>query len=242
MYLCALADVTFPAYCEYWAHDDKKVDWIGREEKFDVPYEVQTPDGPRTIRLRGMRDGLFKLAKVMGVFETKTKSRISENEIRDNLRSDMQTLFYCFVTWVETGEMPRIIKYNVVRRADLYRRSSGREPIVEFMKRVKTDIATRPEHYFSRFRADLSSRDLSEFKRRTLDPLLCRFIHWWDNLKKSPVGNDRFKSPYHSLNCNALIGKYGKADMWEMLVKKNMKPYRIRTEVFPELEDSFLAI
>lgn len=240
--LCGMADVTFPLYCEYWDADDKHIDWIGREAKFDVPYEVMTPEGPRQVRLRGMRDGLFRVNNILGLFETKTKSKISESEIRDGLKADMQTLFYCFVTWLEMGEAPQTVKYNIIRRADTYRRGKGTEPTPVYLKRIKEDIQGRPDFYFMRFKADLMQRDLENFKKKTLDPLLVRFIHWWDSVKKNPCGSERWKSPYHSLNLGSLHSKYGKVDMWEKIVNNNSRPYRTRLDVFPELEDSFLVM
>lgn len=241
-YLCALAEVTFPLYCEYWKEDDERITWVGREERFQIQHTVMLPDGPREILLRGMRDGLFRVNGRLGLFETKTKSRISEMEIISGLRSDMQTLFYCFVTLLETGEMPKTIKYNIIRRSDLYRRQSGREPIISYTKRIQEEIEAAPEKYFSRYKVELSKHDIENFQRQTLDPLLRRFIHWWDHVKKNPCGVGRFESPYHSLNCGSLIGKYGKADMWELMVNKNTRPYYRRTAVFPELEDSGLDI
>lgn len=238
--LLGIAQITFPAYCEYWKKDDAKVEWIGREEKFDVPYTFQTPEGPRTVRLRGMRDGLFRVSGLLGLLETKNKSKISEGEIRDGLQADMQTLFYSFVTWIETGEMPKVVKYNIIRRAT--NQSPYRNVDMDdkgWLKKLQTDIATRPDFYFSRFRVDVTERNMKDFKEKTLDPLLCRFVHWSDSLKKTPVGKERFNSPYHSLNLTNLIGKYGKVDLWEALVNGNYRPYRVRSEVFPELADSF---
>lgn len=247
-FICGLADITFPAYCKFWESDDRKLDWVEREAKFDIPYELPEVDGipSRTIRLRGMRDGLFRMklpglsSPALGIFETKTKSRISEQEIRDGLMADMQTLFYCFVTYLITGEYPKRVKYNIIRRSDTYRRKG--EDTTTYLSRVRQDIEKRPDHYFSRFTVDLLQRDIDRFKELTLDPLLRRFVAWWDSVKKNPLGKERFKSsPYHSLNLGALTGKYGKADMWEKVVNNNMRPYRIRSEVFPELEDSFLV-
>jgi len=241
-FLCGLAEITFPAYCKYWETDDRKLSWVERESKFDIPYTLDE----RTIRLRGMRDGLFRMklpglaTPALGIFETKTKSRISEQEIRDGLMADMQTLFYCFVTKLITGEYPKRVKYNIIRRSDTYRRKDESTPT--YLSRVKDDIEKRPDHYFSRFTVDLIQRDIDRFQQLTLDPLLRRFVAWWDSVKKNPVGKGRFESsPLHSLNLGALTTKYGKADMWQVIVNGNMTPYRIRSEVFPELEDSFLA-
>lgn len=239
--LCGLATVTFPHYCKYWGDDDKSIEWIGREEKFSVPYVVQTPEGPREIRLNGMRDGLFREKRMKGLFETKTKSRWSDYEIINGLKADMQTLFYCFVTAIETGEAPQTVKYNIIRRYDINKRlESKKNTLDSVMNEIDDDMIRRPEFYFARFRCDLAKSDIENFRKRTLDPLLVRFIHWWDNIKKNPTADGRFESPYHSLNLNSLIGKYGTADTWDIIVNKNFHNFQRRTSVFPELEDSFL--
>lgn len=239
--LLAAARVTFPEYCKFWQDDDSHIDWIKRESQFDVPYDVMTPGGVRTIRLRGMRDGLFRLPgkNTLGVFETKNKSRISEGEIRDGLQSDMQTMFYMNATHLETGEIPRLVVYNIIRR-EVKKQTS--ETIKQFSTRLLADIKKRPKFYFIRFSVSVLPQELREFVQYNLNPLLNEFIWWWDNVKKNPVGKGRFQSPYHYRNSNALQTKYGKADVWPIIVHNNRRNFSIRSEPFPELANSFLDI
>ena len=259
--LVGLCEVIFPAYCRYWAKDDSQIDWVGCEAKFKVEYDLAMDPGRqpdpisgnafnvRKIILNGMRDRLFRMLHpttkkpILGVFETKTKSRISEKEINTGLRADLQTLMYLFVTWLEMGEIPQYVKYNIVRRPDghvPYRPKHS--SVVDYLKLVKDDVAKRPDFYFSRWGVDVTKAELVSFKTKTFDPLLRRFIAWWDGVKKNPLGKGRFEYPHHSLNLNALTTKYGIADVWELIVNQNYRPYRIRSEAFPELADSFLVI
>lgn len=251
--ILSLAELTFPPYCRYWAADDKKIEWIARESKFKIPYEVQTPEGPRKVLFRGMRDGVYRVPKTgkLGIFETKNKSKIDDAEIRDGLKADMQTLFYSFVTFLELGEMPEQVTYNIIRRCTVYKRKGrGKNAVPEtqeaYMKRVKQDIDKHNNQYYIRYAVDLLHSDINYFVTRTLNPLLVAFIQWHDSLKKNPLYHERWaegnRSPYHFLNLNGLQGKYGKSQMWEFIVNGNLRHYRVRQEVFPELEDSFLVI
>jgi hypothetical protein len=242
--LVEVAKVTFPAYCEYWEEDDAKLTWIKREAQFNVPYKLVMPDGKvEVIRLRGMRDGVYRQPKSgeLAVFETKNKSRISEQEIIDGLKADMQTLLYILATEIELKETPTAVKYNVIRRGDdLYQRKE--ETLGSYSDRLAEDIKKRPEHYFMRFHVTIDRNDIDSFKQYTLDPLLRRFVQWWESVKKNPMGRDRFKSPFHYQNCNALIGKYGKCDMWEGIVNGNFRTYKLRSEPFPELSENIPAL
>lgn len=243
-FLLGLAEVTFPEYCRYWHEDDSATEWLGREEKFDVPYDVVMPDGTiRQIRLRGMRDGLYRIPKkgTLGLFETKNKSKIGESEIMDALRADFQTLFYIFVTQLERGELPEQVKYNVIRRSNKYQRKG--ETNASLLKRIAEDIKDnrdkKDSYYFKRFKVDLLPSEIKEFEIKTLRPALVNFILWWDSVKKNPLREGRWSSPLHYRNLNALESKFGKADMWDAIVLGSTRPYRVRSEVFPELEDSF---
>lgn len=244
-YLLSLAQTVFPRYCKYWEHDDKELVWIGKEEKFLIPYKLVDVHGEeRDIVLRGMRDGIYSntTGSVYGVFETKTKSRIVERDIIDNLQYDMQTMLYCYCTFLSTGIYPNQIKYNVVRRPDIYQRKG--ENVLDYMRRVGEDIDLRPDHYFKRYKASISKQDLELFKTRTLDPILRLFVEWWDSIKKNPLqeeveGNPgRWSSKYHFLNSSALVGKYGKVEMWDAIFG-DMRRYKTRDQIFPELEDCF---
>jgi hypothetical protein len=241
-FLCGLAEITFVAYCHYWNYDDRNINWIAREQKFNLPYNFPCPEGgEQKITLKGMRDGLYEYRNqlghtIYGVFETKTKSRIVESEIIDNLHADMQTMMYCFCTYLETGRYPNEVKYNVIKRCDLYRRKGERTD--DYLRRVKDDIEARPEFYFRRYTAAITATDIHNFVSKTLNPVLNLFVKWYESIKKNPVGSERFKSPYHYLNSTALVGKYGKAVMWDAIFG-NLHDYNLRESVFPELSDDF---
>lgn len=235
-YILGLSKITFPYYCKYWNDDDRQLNWIGREQKFKLPYTFHTGTEERTIILRGMRDGLYTNNEVYGVFETKTKSRVVESDIIDGLKSDMQTMFYCFSTYLETGRFPNQVKYNIIRRSETYRRKN--ESLPQYLKRVELDIIGNPEHYFKRYTADISQEDIERFVTRTLNPILNLFCKWWDSIKKNPIGEGRFQSPLHYLNSASLVGKYGKVEMWDAIFG-NLRPYTVRQDVFPELTESF---
>lgn len=251
--LLGLCEVTFPRYARYWNEDDSRIPWIKRESKFRVPYEVSTPEGPRKLYLRGMRDGLYRVPNTgsLGVFETKNKARIVDDDIKDGLKADMQTMFYVWATFLETGEMPEQVIYNVIRRTTLYRRKgdarkkTAAETTPQYLKRVAEDIDKAPDNYFLRWRVDLVKDDVIQFVVKTLNPLLIRLIQWEDSLKKTPLLHERWldgnRSPFHFLNLNALVGKYGKVQEYELIVNNARRHYRLRKEVFPELEESFLV-
>jgi hypothetical protein len=195
------------------------------------------------ILLRGMRDGLYSFQEnTFGIFETKTKSRIVEQEILDGLQYDMQTMMYCFCTFLETGNYPNQVTYNVIRRPEMYRRKN--EESVNYFRRLGEDIDSRPDHYFKRYRVHILKADIEMFRDKTLTPLLKLFVQWWESIKKNPLSEDangvpgRWSSPYHYLNSSALVGKYGKTAMWDAIFG-DKSIYKIRQEVFPELEESF---
>lgn len=251
--LLGLAEVTFPRYCHFWEEDDKRIKWIKRESKFKVPYEVQTPTGTRKVVLQGMRDGVYRIPKTgkLGVFETKNKSKVDDSAIHDSLKADKQTLFYIWVTYLETGELPEQVMYNVIRRtASKPRKGRGKnakpETVYDYLKRIAEEIDKDPDSYFKRWQVDLVSSDIMQFVKRTLDPEIVNYLLWYDTVKKNPLRHQRWieenKSPYHFQNLNALVGKYGKAAMYDLIVNNSLRQYRIRSEVFPELEDSFLAL
>lgn len=232
-YVIGLARITYPMYCEYWNADDKKINWIKREQKFAVPHIVDVNGEPREILLRGMIDGLYQVRNKFGVFETKTKDKISEYEIQTALHSDMQTMMYCFAAKLLTGSYPNQIKYNIVRRTSKYWKKN--HTLHDYLGEVLQDIKDRKDFYFMRFTVDVYQDEIEDFVENTLNPILRLFIQWWDSVKKNV--DERFNSPYHFLNSNALVGKYGKSAMWEAIFG-NTKPYFIRDSVFPELEES----
>lgn len=243
--LLGIAETLFPLCVKFWADDDAEIDWIEPEQKFKTPYEFTDIDGnKRTIFLRGMRDGVFREDGDLGVFETKTKSVVQQSAIRDQLKADLQTLIYVTTSMIEFGEMPKKVMYNVIRRPQLKRKQT--ESLNQFLQRIKGDVIKRPQHYFMRWNVDLLKSDIVNFRKETLDPLLGIFCQWSDSLKKigalSGKPEKRFDTPYHFRNCTALVGRYGRVDMFDLLTKKNTAGYFKRKPCFPELDESNQAL
>ena len=230
--LLGLARVLFPIYCKYWGKEDATLKWVSRESKFAIPYTVKDPPKDKTFQLRGMRDGVFKKGKDYGLFETKTKSIIRPDDIVDQLRYDMQTLLYCLTIQHDYGVPPKKILYNVIRRPGL---KQGVAPLESYLQRVRDDVESRPDHYFLRFDVTLKKDDLERFCKRTLDPVLLNLDAWWSEVRHTPFS--RGAARLHYVNSNALIGKYGKAQMYDLLVLGKDSPYYNRSSVFPELEE-----
>ena len=243
--LLGVAELMFPLCVKHWAADDAEIEWIEQEQKFKTPYEFLDVDGKkRTIYLRGMRDGVYREDGILGVFETKTKGQINQTAIRDQLKADLQTLIYVTTAMIEFGEMPKKVMYNVVRRPQLKRKQN--EGLNDFLKRIKADVIKRPKFYFMRWNVDLLKSDIVNFRKETLDKLLGIFCQWADGLKK--IGaldgkpDKRFDTPYHFRNCTALVGRYGRVDMFDLLTKKNTSGYLKRKSCFPELDESNQAL
>lgn len=226
----------FPLYVKKYAAYDKQIRWISREKPFSVPYQFKDYDGKtRTINLVGKRDGVYRDSSgSLNLFETKTKSDINTEAIRDGLRADFQTLFYLLALKLETGTGPKQVLYNVVRRPG--QKFGKKDTFKTFLDRVEKDIRSRPKHYYGRWRVTLSPNTLTAFQQLTLDPALRRLVRWWESIKDNPF--DRFQSPYHLLNLPALIGgKWGRSEYYELIIRHNYTPYHSRSIVFPELSE-----
>ncbi len=243
--LLGIAETMFPLCVKHWVNDDQEIEWVEPEQKFKTPYTFTDIDGkPRTIFLRGMRDGVYREDGILGVFETKTKSVVQENAIRDQLKADLQTLIYVTTAMLEFGEMPKKVMYNVVRRPAI--KQTQKESLNQFLKRLKADIQNRPNFYFMRWNVDLLKSDIVNFRKETLDPLLRIYCQWADSLKK--IGaldgkpEKRFNSPYHFRNCTALVGRYGRVDMFDLLTRNSTAGYFKRKSCFPELDESNQAL
>lgn len=243
--LLGIAETMFPLCVKFWEQDDQEIDWVEPEQKFKTPYEFTDVDGQkRTIYLRGMRDGVYREDGILGVFETKTKSVVQENAIRDQLKADLQTLIYVTTAMLEFGEMPKKVMYNVIRRPAI--KPKQNEGLNDFLKRLKADVIKRPKFYFMRWNVDLVKSDIVNFRRETLDPLLAIFCQWSDSLKK--IGaldgkpEKRFNTPFHFRNCTALVGRYGRVDMFDLLTKGTTNGYFKRKSCFPELDESNQAL
>lgn len=230
--LVGTVTVTLESYLTQWNSQDVK-EWVAREKVFNVKREVLKGPQNFIVPLTGRWDGVFRnnAGKLM-LFETKTKSRIDEEGLRDSLHLDIQTMLYCYAIRQVYGEEPAGVLYNVVRRSQLKQKQT--ESVRDYCQRVQADIAERPAWYFMRWETKLAKGDLDRWLQRCLDPALRRIIEWWDSVKGL---KDPFLSPLHHLNPAALFNQYGRCSLFNYLTKGDTFGLVKRKVAFPELQD-----
>lgn len=194
----------FPCYIEEWAswHKKSKVKYLLQEVAFRVPYTL--PSG-RSITLRGKWDAVFLKGKSIFLQENKTKGEIDEEGIMATVDQNLQVMFYLialdaakssddyiryFPTNIRTHDLAGVM-YNVIRRplADRYAiRQKKSETASQFYARLQTVIKADPEHYFKRWEALISPKDMEKFKTECFHPILENLLDWWDyiNTENNP--------------------------------------------------------
>lgn len=231
-YIYALWSALFPAYCERWKADFGKksryklttvcpANWIALEEQFDIPYTY--PDG-MTTRIRGIWDGLFKdTRKGIWTFETKTKGVIETSLLEDILPVDLQVWLYLWAAWKKYQCYPKGILYNIIRRPT--HRQGKKENYKQFLERLEKDInkSGRQDHFFLRWEMAIGKDEIQQWQEKTLDPIMQELRMW-----------EAGKLPHYA-NPVALTTKYGKADMFEPIVRKEFRNCYRRENVFNEL-------
>jgi hypothetical protein len=199
-------------YFKKWPAEDKK-DWEMVEEVFDVEM--------LGIRLRGRIDGAIKKGKGLYLFETKTKSRIDEETIVRMLPVDLQVMTYMTAIRKITGRTPKGVIYNLIRRPGLYQRKTESEN--EYYKRVHADVMSRIGHYYMQFIMRITAKELNHFEKHVLGPIIDNIKKWEDGGRQSYV------------NPVALLGQYGKCDLFDPLVDGNFSGHFQVDTPFTEL-------
>lgn len=214
-----LAESVLPSYFVRWAGDFKgrkypvrspsarPEKWLALEERFKVPYVY--PDGKKTYVV-GARDGLFQTPKgYVRVFDSKCLSVINEEDMQDSLPKNLQQMLYLWATWKERKSVPQGTTMNIIRRPG-HRRGSE-ENLSRFFARVAKDVANpkRWDHYFIRIEMDVTSQEVKDWQRTFLDPVMMELRMWWEG-----------RVP-HYMNPGALITKYGRCSLFNIIVNGN---------------------
>ncbi len=258
----------FPIYLKYWAkHPDEKARTpVMQEQTFKVPYQL--PSG-RTVLLRGKWDAvdLIGKGKTAGVYlqENKTKGEIEEEQLKRQLSFDLQTMFYLValaedscvlvqdgrVRWpaIASGSLKvpsiRGVRYNVVRRPlsggiDSIKQCKG-ESKEDFYKRLAERIADHPQHYFMRWKVEVSQADIERFKHEFLNPILEQLCDWWAFITNESNLADPFRSSYQGIHWRTPYGAYsalveGRTTEFDEYLATGSTVGLVRTDnLFPEL-------
>jgi len=158
-------------YFVQWKEDYKRA-WVGVETKFDVKYNG--------VRLRGMRDGLYRCKKTgsLWLLETKTYSDVNEQTMSDRLLFDFQNLFYITATEEELKEDVKGVLYNIIVKPR--HRLGKKETYKEFYSRLKDVIPQDLDKYFVRFEVPYGKKRKEHFKKE-LNNILFYFNDWFYN-------------------------------------------------------------
>lgn len=220
-----LNELLMPIYFEHWRKKDfVETEWVGLESEFRIPFEVTRNGITYKTKLRGKRDGMFRKANKKGLwlFETKTKSRIDEGTLVDMLPFESQINLYLVAMWLETNEMPRGVRYNIIRRPGL--RQKKTENLKSFALRMGDDIRKRPTWYFLRQSMEVDPKELDRYYGE-LEDRVWEFIHWWKGF------GGHWKESSHCEN------KYGVCQNLSICSQQDYSAFFIRDRVFRELAE-----
>ena len=193
----------FPVYIDFWneheEYDMSSVKPIVQEFSFKVPYKL--PSG-RVVKLRGKWDSVDQVKEndknVIYLQENKTKGDLNEQQIKRQLHFDMQTCIYLVALHTYKKELGlkapiKGVRYNCVRRplsggrgTIRMRKATKNNPAEtpdQFYKRLEDDVLREyPEHFFKRWEVKVTLKDLENFKRTFLNPVLENVLddyEWW---------------------------------------------------------------
>lgn len=186
-------------YVKYWYEEDTSEDivWKMVEEKFQVPIEMK--DGS-IVPLIGTFDGSYTKNKNLWLFETKNKSRWSQ-DLGTMLPLDLQVGIYVTALRQLYNKVPTGVRYNLLRRPGERRKQT--ESLKDFSDRILDNICRDPSHYFERIDITFEKSELDQHVNRTIS-LVEGFYEWWKIHKASGLfEKDLMWNSYHCEN------KYG---------------------------------
>lgn len=222
-YVYTLAEAVLPTYFVRWRGDFPRYKypapceaptprkWLGLETKYRVEYEF--PD-KTIVPVVGTRDGFFESKDgKRWMFDTKCRSVIDEDATLDTLPFDLQQMLYLWATRKQTGVCPNGTVMNIVRRPQ-HRQLKG-ESLKDFGERVAEDVQkeSRWDHFFKRVWMELLPSEIDEWEHTQLAPLLRDVRDWYDGAGP------------HYMNPNALITKYGRCQMYSLIVNDDPTGY-----------------
>lgn len=208
-------------YFDYWKKQDRAIAWLESEDVFRMPFVY--PDGKETF-ITGRRDAAYKTkGERLWLFESKCLSVIKDDELADTLPVNTQVLLYLSSLGYDYNVSPSGVRFNVLRRPGL--RQSQTESNKQFSNRIKLDVAKRPEHYFHRWEMLVTKKELADWQAKFLAPVMEEIRLWTEG-----------KLPHYT-DYGALTNKYGRVDLYGMILKGQKHGYRRAKVPFTELED-----
>jgi len=218
-----LAEVLLPAYFHNWVKDFSNFEWQELEHEFRVPYScskflgLDLPDIP----LRGKRDGVFRTNRKLWLFETKTKSRIEEDNLADQIPMNLQVNLYLTTMALDYGEWPAGTVYNIIRKPGL--RRGATEPLRDYLSRVREDVEKRPSFYFVRFNVAVTEDELRAWQHQ-LHGIMRSLVSW-------------YQGDWHYRNPSACTGRRGVCGFLPVCARNEYAGLELKETPFPELQE-----
>lgn len=270
--------VQFPHYVDFWKNqsDVLRRNPLLQEGVFRVNYRL--PSG-RVVVLRGKFDSVDAIGgEAPGIYlqENKSKGDIRPLHIQRQLTFDLQTMLYFVALSIYRRELKsdlkewklpiRGVRYNVIRRplsGGKYTISphkakstkAGKHTPAEmnesYFKRLSGLIEKDKEHFFIRWKVEITPRDVERFKEEFFNPELENLLddyEWWnyayrngenvyDYIKRGlmfPLHQRRHaRYPFGTYN---ILDEGGSSDLDEYLIDGKRSGLHKAKTLFPELE------
>ena len=211
----AILTAVLPGYFRFYKSDFRKDYWAELEQVFRVPSPV------KGVALIGRIDGAFRPnKKELWLFESKTKSRIEEDNLADSLTFDFQNSLYQYALQKKYGVQPSGVLYNIIRRPG--QKLKKEESLPDFSARIEEEVRKDPSYYFIRFEVAVPRTELKRFEHE-LEIILTEFISWW----KGEIATYR--------NTSACMQRFGPCRFLPLCANGEVGLYRTRQHLFPEL-------
>lgn len=200
----------------YFAYYTSEFDnqWVINESVFRVKYG--------DFWLNGRYDGGYVTPnRRLYLLDTKCLSQIDEGILTATLPFDTQCMLYLFAAYLE-GYKPSGITYNIIRRPQ--NRFLKNDTLQTFLSRIAGTVATNPSYYFIRHTLQVTKKEIDEWVETFLNPVLRDIKQWYDEKCEC------------YLNPAALVTKYGKCPMFDVITSGNMNYVYQRKVPFSELQ------
>jgi hypothetical protein len=261
----AVASSVFMEYAEHYQEDQK--DWVLREQWLQGTvtlevnllfprFEYRGWDQEKVsidFPIGGILDGLYRVQtkkrEEYTIFDTKTKGQIVESDLDELLAYDLQMFLYYQLAKQKLGFAPHSVEYDVVRRPQLRQKQS--ETHEEYCTRIREDIVSRREHYFIRRNNPVLPREYEAWQFKYLRGLLTSFAQWYVGFFPGlldgnfEVHEEPYANPFHHTNPSALIGAWGRVDLFDHILNGSMVGlsdghYQLRPGLMTDKDQEYL--
>jgi hypothetical protein len=223
-----LAEAICLTYFEIYRKDFRH-NWEFTEKDFKVAYQFPAypPLGVEPVNtfLRGKIDGGFRDENTdkMWLIDHKTKAMINIDAIKSVLPYDTQCMMYMLAWFLQSGEYPAGIIYNIIRTPQSKQKQG--EDKADFIDRFRKTVEKDPDHYFYRIRFQVTPEEINQWEKDWLVPNLQEIHAWFESGCTSKT-----------LNPDALETKYGLTPYYNLITTGSSLGYYRRKHPFPELD------